>query len=178
MSYCLNRAKSKIRIGIDTGGTFTDFVIVSEGFVRAWKIPTTPADPSEGIILGLKEAAEQFEFLLNDIELLIHGTTIGTNAFLEDKCPPICFISTKGFRDIVEIGRQQRSELYNLKFAQNYPISFSNDLLLEVDERLDSEGREIESLDINNLDSMTANIKSKSIENIAVSLLFSFLNPL
>ncbi|MCG3219879.1 MAG: hydantoinase/oxoprolinase family protein [Candidatus Heimdallarchaeota archaeon] len=173
----MNKANEKTRIGIDTGGTFTDFVIVSEGFVKAWKIPTTPTDPSEGIIFGLKEAAERFEFQLNDIELLIHGTTIGTNAFLEDKCPPICFISTKGFRDIVEIGRQQRSELYNLKFAQKYPISFSNDLILEVDERLDSEGKEIKPLDISHLDSITASIKSKSIKNIAVSLLFSFLNP-
>ena len=177
MSYWLNKTESKIRIGIDTGGTFTDFVIVSEGSVNAWKIPTTPADPSEGIILGLKEAAERFNFQLSEIELLIHGTTIGTNAFLEDKCPPICFISTKGFRDIVEIGIQQRSELYNLKFAQKYPISFSSDLILEVDERLDSEGKEIKSLDISNLDSITTSIKSKSIDNIAVSLLFSFLNP-
>ncbi|MHA1953930.1 MAG: hydantoinase/oxoprolinase N-terminal domain-containing protein, partial [Candidatus Heimdallarchaeaceae archaeon] len=142
----MNKTESKIRIGIDTGGTFTDFVIVSEGAVKAWKIPTTPADPSEGIILGLKEVAERFDFQLSEIELLIHGTTIGTNAFLENKCPPICFISTKGFRDIVEIGRQQRSELYNLKFEQKYPISFSSDLILEVDERLDSEGKEIKSL--------------------------------
>jgi N-methylhydantoinase A len=173
----LNYAESKIRIGIDTGGTFTDFVIVSEGSVKAWKTSTTPADPSEGIIFGLKEAAKRFEFLLNDIDLLIHGTTIGTNAFLEDKCPPICFISTKGFRDIVEIGRQQRSELYNLKFTQNYPISFSNDLLLEVDERLDREGKTIRALDFSNLDGIVTSIKNKSIENIAVSLLFSFLNP-
>ncbi|MHA1952915.1 MAG: hydantoinase/oxoprolinase family protein, partial [Candidatus Heimdallarchaeaceae archaeon] len=69
------------------------------------------------------------------------------------------------------------SELYNLKFEQKYPISFSSDLILEVDERLDSEGKEIKSLNINNLDSITASIESKSIENIAVSLLFSFLNP-
>ena len=177
MSYYLNRAKNKIRIGIDTGGTFTDFVIVFEGSIKAWKIPTTPEDPSKGIIMGLKEAAKKFVYDFNDIELLIHGTTIGTNAFLEDKCPPICFISTKGFRDIVEIGRQQRSELYNLKFKQNYPISFSNDLLLEIDERLDSNGSEIKSLDISNLDAIIASMKSKSIENIAVSLLFSFLNP-
>ena len=94
MSYYLNRAKSKIRIGIDTGGTFTDFVIVFEGSIKAWKIPTTPEDPSKGIIMGLKEAAKKFVYDFNDIELLIHGTTIGTNAFLEDKCPPICFIST------------------------------------------------------------------------------------
>ena len=172
----MNEARKEIRIGIDTGGTFTDFVIVSEGSVKAWKVPTTPTDPSEGILFGLKEAVVQFEYRLSDIELLIHGTTIGTNAFLEDKCPPICFISTKGFRDIVEIGRQQRSDLYNLKFTQNYPISFSNDLLLEVDERLDSEGNVIKAIDTNDLEHITTSIKSKSIENVAVSLLFSFLN--
>jgi N-methylhydantoinase A len=167
-----------IRIGIDTGGTFTDYVIVSNGTISAWKIPTTPLDPSEGIINGLKEIMNVFKFKPKDIELLIHGTTIGTNAFLEDKCPPIAFITTKGFKDIIEIGRQQRSELYNLKFIQQYPISFTNDLLLEVEERVDNKGEVLEQLKSNSLNNILSKLQSRSIQNIAISLLFSFLNPI
>ncbi len=173
----LNNHKTPIRIGIDTGGTFTDFVMVSEDSISAWKTPTTPSDPSLGIIRGLKDVMDIFNLQPQDIDLLVHGTTIGTNAFLEDKCPPIAFMTTKGFSDIIEIGRQQRSELYNLKFKQEYPISFTKDLLLEVDERLNSEGQVIKTLDITTLKDYISTLRNKSIESIAISLLFSFLNP-
>lgn len=174
----VNKLKGPIRIGIDTGGTFTDYVIVSNaGEIYAWKVPTTPTDPSIGIINGLKEIMRIFHFLAGDIDLIVHGTTIGTNAFLEDKCPPVAFVTTKGFQDIVEIGRQQRSELYNLKFGEKYPISFSKDILFEVDERLDRDGNTIKPLDMSNLDSLLSKLRTSSIQTVAVSLLFSFLNP-
>ncbi|MHA1223724.1 MAG: hydantoinase/oxoprolinase N-terminal domain-containing protein, partial [Candidatus Heimdallarchaeaceae archaeon] len=128
----MNANGGSVRVGIDTGGTFTDFVVVSRGKIGAWKVPTTPSDPSIGIIQGLHEVIDEFSFKPTDINLIIHGTTIGTNAFLEDKCPPIAFLTTKGFQDVIEIGRQQRSELYNLKFKQRYPISFSKDFLFEI----------------------------------------------
>ncbi len=173
----VNNLKGPIRIGIDTGGTFTDYVIVSNnGEIYAWKVPTTPADPSIGIIEGLKEVMKVFHFQAGDIDLIVHGTTIGTNAFLEDKCPPVAFVTTKGFQDIVEIGRQQRSELYNFKFGEKYPISFSKDILFEVDERLDRDGKVIKPLDMSNLDSLLSELKTNSIQTVAVSLLFSFLN--
>ncbi|MFW9851964.1 MAG: hydantoinase/oxoprolinase family protein [Candidatus Thorarchaeota archaeon] len=173
----LNNTRKPIRIGIDTGGTFTDFVVVSKDHINAWKVPTTPEDPSIGIIQGLKDVMQLFDFDKGDIELLIHGTTIGTNAFLEDKCPSIAFITTKGFKDIIEIGRQQRSELYNLKFKQKYPISFSKDLLFELDERLNSNGLETRPLEESSLKDIVSFLKGKSIKTIAISLLFSFLNP-
>lgn len=168
-----------IRIGIDTGGTFTDFIIVSGGTgeIRAWKIPTTPNDPSECIINGLREAMNLFHFEPQDIELLIHGTTIGTNAFLEDKCPNIAFVTTKGFHDIIEIGRQQRSELYNLKFMQKYPLSFTKDAIFEVEERLDENGQIIKPLKEKSLEKLLNLLNSKKIKIVALSLLFSFLNP-
>ncbi len=168
-----------VRIGIDTGGTFTDFIIVSGGTgeIRAWKIPTTPNDPSECIINGLREAMNLFHFEPQDIELLIHGTTIGTNAFLEDKCPNIAFVTTKGFHDIIEIGRQQRSELYNLKFKQKYPLSFTKDAIFEVEERLDENGQIIKPLKEKSLEKLLNLLNSKKIKTVALSLLFSFLNP-
>ncbi len=166
-----------VRIGIDTGGTFTDYVIVSEGYIQAWKTPTTPKDPSEGIVFGFNEIMEKFHFQKNDVEIIVHGTTIGTNAFLEDKCPPIAFLTTKGFKDIIEIGRQQRSELYNLKFKQKYPVNFNKDILFEIEERMDNNGKILTQLDLTSLPNFASALRSKSIDTAAVSLLFSFLNP-
>ncbi len=148
-----------------------------KGEIYAWKVPTTPEDPSRGIIQGLENSATQFDFTMSDIELIVHGTTIGTNAFLEDKCPPIGFITTRGFKDIIEIGRQQRSELYNLKFQERYPISFKSDFLFEVDERINKNGDIIKKLDVQFIDNVLPVAKAKDISTIAISLLFSFLNP-
>ncbi len=172
-----NDKQQQVRIGIDTGGTFTDYVIVSEGYIRAWKTPTTPKDPSAGIIFGFNEIMEKYHFQKNDVEIIVHGTTIGTNAFLEDKCPPIAFLTTKGFKDIIEIGRQQRLELYNLKFEQKYPVNFDKDFLYEIEGRIDDKGNIITPIDLTLLNDFTSKMKSKSIETAAVSLLFSFLNP-
>lgn len=173
-----NEKQRSIRIGIDTGGTFTDYVIVSEGYIQAWKTPTTPADPSDGIIFGFNEIMEKFHFQKNDVEIIVHGTTIGTNAFLEDKCPPIAFLTTKGFKDIIEIGRQQRSDLYNLKFEQKYPINFDKDFLSEIEERIDNQGNVLTPVNLTSLDDFILNLNAKSIPITAVSLLFSFLNPI
>ncbi len=167
---------STVRIGIDTGGTFTDYVVIKNGHISAWKTPTTPTDPSEGIIFGFNEIMEKFQFQKNDVEVIVHGTTIGTNAFLEDKCPPVAFLTTKGFKDIVEIGRQQRSELYNLKFNQRYPINFEKDVLCEIEERVDNNGNIVNALDIHSLENSFQLLESKSVKNLAISLLFSFLN--
>jgi len=172
----VNANRVSVRIGIDTGGTFTDFVIVSRGKIDAWKVPTTPSDPSVGIVQGLRDAITEFSFKPKEINLIIHGTTIGTNAFLEDKCPPIAFLTTKGFQDVIEIGRQQRSELYNLKFKQRYPISFSKDFLFEIEERIGSNGEILKELDLKSIEKQLALLKSKNIKTVALSLLFSFLN--
>ena len=172
------KLEAPIRIGIDTGGTFTDDVVVSNtGEIQAWKIPTTPIDPSVGIINGLLQVMEIFQFETEDIDLIVHGTTIGTNAFLEDKCPPIAFATSKGFKDIIEIGRQSRTELYNLKFTEEYPLSFSKDYLFEINERMDRNGEIITPLDLSDLPSVTKELNKKSIQTVAVSLMFSFLNP-
>ena len=166
-------------IGIDTGGTFTDFLLFSPSahLLSAFKVPTTPSDPTIGIISGLKSLMSSFHFSPSDISLIVHGTTIGTNAFLEDKCPPIAFLTTRGFHDIVEIGRQQRSSLYNLKFSERYPLSFSSDLIIEVDERVDSSGSIILELNPSSFSSILSSLRSSGISVVALSFLFSFLNP-
>lgn len=166
-------------IGIDTGGTFTDFVLFSmaDHKLHSWKYPTTPEDPSLGIITGIKQLMARFHFASSDISLILHGTTIGTNAFLEGKIPSIAFITTKGFKDIIEIARQQRSDLYNLKFTEHYPLSFDRDAIIEAEERIDSEGNVILPLNIESIASSDSLLFNKHIHTIAISLLFSFLNP-
>jgi len=108
----LPEREKKLVIGVDTGGTFTDLVFVDgQGRARRWKILSTPDDPSRAIIQGLRELLEDFR--PEDIEI-VHGTTVGTNAFLERKGARTCLITTKGFEDVIFIGRQNRPLLYEL----------------------------------------------------------------
>ena len=97
-------AAQPVRIAVDIGGTFTDFQILDRrhGRVMAWKAPTTPADPSEGLLAGIRQAAERFGFALADVGLLLHGTTIATNAVLERKFPRGALVSTAGFEDVLD----------------------------------------------------------------------------
>ena len=96
-----------VRIAVDIGGTFTDLQVLDarDGSVRAWKTPTTPEDPSVGLLRGVTEAAERFGFALADVGLLLHGTTIATNAVLERKLARGVLLTTAGFEDVLEITR-------------------------------------------------------------------------
>jgi N-methylhydantoinase A len=107
----------RIRIGVDIGGTFTDLQILDEasGALHSLKTPTTPDDPSIGLMTGIIEAAERFGFRLNEIGFLLHGTTIATNAVLERKLPRGALVTTAGFEDVIEIGRHNRRDVYGLR---------------------------------------------------------------
>ncbi|MFC7539515.1 hydantoinase/oxoprolinase N-terminal domain-containing protein [Siccirubricoccus deserti] len=103
-----------IRIAVDIGGTFTDLQVLDgrSGAVQAWKTPTTPEDPSIGLLRGVTEAAARFGFALEEVGLLLHGTTIATNAVLERKLARGVLLTTAGFEDVLEINRHVRRELY------------------------------------------------------------------
>ena len=102
-----------IRIAVDIGGTFTDLQILDArlGVAQAWKTPTTPEDPSLGLLTGVKEASERFGFALSDVGLLLHGTTIATNAVLERKLARGVLLTTAGFEDVLEINRHVRRDI-------------------------------------------------------------------
>ncbi len=102
-----------IRIGIDIGGTFTDLQILNEkdGTLASLKTPTTPEDPAIGLVTGRRQAAERYGFSLGDIRLLMHGTTITTNAVLERKLAQGVLLTTAGFEDVLEIGRHARRDI-------------------------------------------------------------------
>src|SRR6185503_6695583 len=113
--------RSPVRVGVDTGGTFTDFVFWQNGRLEVFKLPSTPSDPSHAIRQGLEQVAVQTGVKLKSIQV-VHGTTVGTNALLQRRGARTALITTKGFADVLAIGRQARPELYNLNAVRPPPL--------------------------------------------------------
>jgi N-methylhydantoinase A len=158
----------KTRIGVDTGGTFTDFVFVKDGQVQLFKVPSTPEDPSLAIREGLERIVGAVE--------VVHGTTVGTNALLQRRGARTALITTRGFEDVLAIGRQARPELYNLN-AVKPPALVDDQLRFGVGERVVASGEVLEPLDESELPRLVELLKQAGVESIAISLLFSFLHP-
>jgi N-methylhydantoinase A len=157
--------------GIDTGGTFTDIVLLQEGKLRVFKVLSTPDDPSRAILDGLKQLDA-----LKDLRVLVHGSTVATNAVLERKGVLTGLITTAGFRDVLEIGRQTRPKLYDIR-VQKVPPLVPRDLRVEVIERLNERGEVMVPLDEDSLRCALATLQEAGVKAIAISLLFSFANP-
>jgi N-methylhydantoinase A len=166
---------SHIRIGVDTGGTFTDFVFERDGRVELFKLPSTPSDPSLAIQQGLARIRAETGARLSKVEV-VHGTTVGTNALLQRRGARIALITTKGFEDVLAIGRQARPELYNLNAIKPAPL-VDDELRLGVRERVVASGEVIEPLDEDDLLRLVKKLKQARVEAVAISLLFSFLHP-
>jgi N-methylhydantoinase A len=163
------------RVGVDTGGTFTDFVFETAGQIEIFKSPSTPSDPSLAIAAGLRAIAEKTGAALENIEV-VHGTTVGTNALLERSGARTALIITRGFEDVLVIGRQARPELYNLNALLPPPLVPDN-LRFGLRERVSSKGEILESLDPAELSALVKQIKKAKVESVAICLLFSFTNP-
>lgn len=166
--------KPSCRVGVDTGGTFTDFVFDLNG-QQIFKVRSTPDDPSLAIKQGLQEVSSQTGVPLNQIEV-IHGTTVGTNALLERHGARTALVTTKGFEDVLTIGRQARAELYNLD-AVKPPAIVPDELRFGVIERVAANGEILEPLDPEQLAELIARLKRAKIESIAICFLFSFVKP-
>lgn len=162
-----------MRIGVDIGGTFTDFVFETEGQLYAHKLLSTPDDPSRALLQGLKQwigvEAEAWE-------RLAHGSTVATNAILQRSGARIAFITTRGFRDLLFLGRQNRPELYAIQ-PQLPPHLLPHELCFEVSERLDHQGEVIATLDETELSHRLGELALLKLDAIAVCLLFSYVNP-
>jgi N-methylhydantoinase A len=175
----VNQQKRKrvrtIRVGVDTGGTFTDFVYEFAGNLEVFKVGSTPKDPSRAIITGLKTISTKTRTPLAELEV-VHGTTVGTNALLERRGARTALITTRGFEDVLAIGRQARPELYNLNATRLQPL-VADELRFGVRERVVASGEVIERLDRDELRPLLAKLKRKRIESVAISLLFSFVYP-
>ncbi len=167
--------KATIRIGVDTGGTFTDFVFERDGRLNLFKLPSTPSDPSLAIQQGLARICAETGAQLERVEV-VHGTTVGTNALLQRRGARVALITTKGFEDVLVIGRQARPELYNLNAIKPPPL-VADELRLGISERVVASGEVIQSLDEDDVVELARRLKQSRVEAVAISLLFSFLHP-
>ncbi len=167
------------KVSIDIGGTFTDLIALDEtngNFVNI-KIPSTPYDPATGFLEVLKR------FLLgrhpSEVKAITHATTIAVNTLLGQaglEIPKVASISSEGFKDILEIGRQRRHELYNL-YMQKPKILVPRHLRFEVGERIDAEGKILQAIDEGQVHSLSNELQEKAVKAVAITLLFSFANP-
>ncbi len=166
-----------LRIGIDTGGTFTDLSVFDEDDGRVcltWKLPSQPRNPTEAITAGLREITAR---LSEKARYVLHGTTIGLNTLLEGREPPPGLLVTEGFRDILELDRQWRGDqVYNLFFDRPRQL-VPRHLIRPVRERTDSRGHEVLALDAAQARAGVEALMDAGVRSIAVSLLFSFANP-
>ena len=165
------------RVGIDIGGTFTDMLLVGEdGSVVIGKTLTTPGDPSLAVEDALRPALESGAVRAGDRGTLIHGTTLVTNALIERKGAPTALLTTAGFRDAVEIGREHRYELYDLNLDLPRPL-VPRHLRFDVPERVAADGAVLEALDEKFVGRLIGELRDKGIKAIGVCYLNSFRNP-
>lgn len=162
--------KGKMVLGVDIGGTFTDFALIYDRGLRIFKIPSSPNDPVRALLQGLDDLG-----VSPDADIA-HGTTVATNALLEGKGSRTVLLITKGFEDLLEIGRQNRPNLYD--FQVDRPLSLvPTEFRVGVEERLDSQGVPLIPLTSMESRRIADLVREKGAESVAISLLFSFLNP-
>jgi len=164
----------KVRVGVDTGGTFTDFVFEANGRLEIFKLASTPSDPSRAIAAGLETISEKTGVALNNLEV-VHGTTVGTNALLERRGARTALVTTRGFEDVLVIGRQARPELYNLNAVKPPPLVPDN-LRFGLRGRVTSIGEVIEGLNETDLSALVSRLRKAKVDSVAICLLFSFVN--
>ncbi len=165
-----------LQVGIDVGGTFTDIVVfdAESQNLHFLKVPSTKP-PELGVLNGLREIESRLNLSLKKINRIVHGSTVATNALLEGRWAKTALITTEGFRDVLEIGRQNRPSLYDFNVERPAPL-VARALRFEVSERLDFEGHVIRALDENRLSALIPELQNANVEAIAVCFLFSYLN--
>lgn len=166
------------RIGIDSGGTFTDVCLFDDatGEVSVWKVPSTPDDPSRAIAQGTLEGTQRVGASAADVAYFGHGTTVGTNALIQHRGARIGLITTDGFRDLIEIGRQKRPDLYDLQVDKAPPL-VTRDLRHGVAERLHHDGSVEIPLDEEGVRQAARALKAAGVEAIAIGFLYGFVRP-
>jgi N-methylhydantoinase A len=162
-------------VAVDTGGTFTDLVLLRDGRIRTLKVPSTPADPSQAVLDGLRSLVGNESHEIERFDLL-HGSTVATNALLERRGARVVLVTNRGFEDVIEIGRQNRPQLYALVGHRPPPLVARDDRL-GIAGRLGPHGEEIEPLDPAELDALAARVAARAPDAIAVSLLHSYADP-
>ena len=166
------------RVGVDSGGTFTDICLFEDvsGRVEVWKVSSTPDDPSRGIAEGVEQGIGRIGALAADVAYFGHGTTVGTNALIQHRGVKTGLITTAGFRDLLEIGRQKRPDLYDLQ-ADKAPVLVARDLRLGVPERVRHDGTIETALDEQAVRDAVRTLKAAGVEAVAICFLYGFVRP-
>lgn len=168
----------KIRIGVDVGGTNTDICAIDEatGELMVYKLPSSLKDQSQAVVGGVKKIVEKYGLDYNEVDRFIHGTTVATNAILETRGARTALITTKGFRDLLEIGRQKRPDLYDLQMDKA-PVLVPRNLRYELSERMNYRGEILEELKDEEILTLIEELKKSHAEAVAVLFLNAYLNP-
>jgi N-methylhydantoinase A len=157
-------------LAVDTGGTFTDLVLLTDGEIQTLKVPSTPNDPSQAVLDGIKQIlGERADFVL------LHGSTVATNALLERRGARVALVTNEGFEDVIEIGRQDRPQLYALVGHRPPPLVARDDRI-GVPGRIGPQGEELEPLNEERLAGLANDILERGAESVAISLLHSYAN--
>ena len=170
----------KLRIGIDVGGTFTDFLVMDQGGGnRIYKVLSTPADPSVAVMSGLTELAQEqgqdLPGFLARVEIIVHGTTVTTNAILTGKTARTGLVTTRGFRDALEMRRGVREKLYDNKYCAPAPL-VPRHLRLPATERVNADGQIVVDLDLADIDAAAAILRAAKVEAVAICFLHAYAN--
>ena len=163
------------RIGVDIGGTFTDVVTIVDGAIRVHKTASTPETPARAVETGLAELVTDRGLALADVGVFAHGTTVATNAVLEERWAETALVTTAGFRDVLAIGRQDRPALYDLQAEQAPPV-VPRHRRYEIAERLDERGAVREPLEDAAIDAIVEKLATAGVDSVAISLLFAYEN--
>ena len=168
----------RYRLGFDIGGTFTDFVLVDvvQDRLHLHKCLTTPADPSVGALKGMKALLEQLAVPLSNVGHIVHGTTLVTNAIIERRGCRLGFLTTKGFRDILEMGTEQRYDIHDLFLQFPTPL-VARQQIREIDERIAFNGTVLTPLDENKLRDAATDLIANGAEALAISFMHAYRNP-
>ncbi|PWL19481.1 hypothetical protein DKP76_02745 [Falsochrobactrum shanghaiense] len=171
-------SKAQCRIGVDVGGTFTDFVLVNAatGQTTFFKEPSVPSDPSASVERGIVKVIEKAGVTNDDVELVIHGTTIGLNAIIQRRGAPIALVVPKGFRDILEIARSRMPNSYDMN-AGKEEVLVPRDLVFEVGASMGANGEILSRPDADELDALAARLKETGVAAVAVTLIHAYLYP-
>ena len=169
---------SKWSVGVDVGGTFTDFTLFNKntGELKVHKVPSTPEDPSQAVDRGLSELTKFCDVNAFEIEYFGHGTTVALNMLLERRAPTIGLLTTKGFRDVIEIGRQTRPHLYDYTLKRAPPLARRVDRK-EITERITADGSILTPINMEEVEVAVCQLKNRGIKAVAICFLHAYLNP-
>jgi N-methylhydantoinase A len=164
------------RLAVDIGGTFTDLALEHDGRCTTIKVLTTQAAPEQGVMAGARAILQSSGVAASDIGIVIHGTTLATNAVIERKGARTALLTTQGFRDVIAMGNESRYDQYDLNIMLPEPL-VPRYLRLSIPERLDNEGNVLLPLDVGAVRALVPLLRHERVESIAVGLLHAFVNP-